>query len=193
MAFTFSITRKIKEPTVESIVVQDELKVARMCNLTSNEKPVQEFCCYWCKLDTSCRPVHVPLRYRPKQVAKAFIGKVSSETYVIKGNVQESREATNFEVSEESFEVDGVFCTYACALSFILDNAHNTEYAQSETLLYTMFRKNNQDAPLFKPAPHWRLLKKFGGHLSPEEFHSSTQSYKYGGKVIYVHRVFMLE
>jgi hypothetical protein len=193
MPLFFSIARKLKDPVVESIVVQDELKVPRMCHLSSNEKTAQEFCCYWCRLDSNCRPIHVPLRYRPKQVAKAFIGKVSSETYVIKGNVQENCEATNFEVSEESFEVDGVFCTYACALAFIRDNTHNTEYAHSETLLYTMFRKHNLTAPLFNPAPHWRLLKKFGGHLSPEEFHSMTQSYKYGGKVIYVHRVFMLE
>lgn len=192
MSDVFTITRKLKNANVETTTIQDELKCLRVCNASSNERSCKEFWCFWCRLDYDTAPIHIPLRYRPKQVAKAFIGKVSSETYVIKGNVQANCDTTNFEVSEETFEVDGVFCSYECALAFILDNRHNSEYAQSETLLYTMFRKNNPDAPLFSVASHWRLLKRFGGHLSREEFKASCGKFKYAGKIIFVHRIFMI-
>lgn len=189
----FLIKRKTKHATVETTTVQDELKCLRVCNVTSNEKVSKEFWCFWCRLDYTAQPLHVPLRYRPRQVAKAFIGKVSSETYVIKGNIQTCCNTTNMEVSEETFEVDGNFCSYECALAFIIDNQHNSEYWQSETLLYKMFKTNNPEKALFKSAPHWRLLSRFGGHLSKEEFHKHSGNFKYAGKIIFVHRIFMVE
>ena len=188
----FTIKRKLKDDAVETITLQDELKCSRLCNASSNERAPKEFWCFWCRLDyASTQPVHAPLRYRPKQVAKAFIGKVSSETYVIKGNVQTRCDTTNFEVADETFEVDGIFCSYECALAYVRDNRHKSEFAQSETLLYTMFRANNPDAPLFAAASHWRLLKRFGGHLSREEFKASCGTFKYSGKIVFVHRIFM--
>jgi hypothetical protein len=193
MSTSFTIKRKLKEDVVETVTIQDELKCMRLCTTSSCEQQGKEFWCFWCRLDYNTQPIYAPLRYRPKQVAKAFIGKVSSETYVIKGNVQTSCSTTNFEVSEETFEVDGIFCSYECTLAFILENKKNTEYLHSETLLYKMFRKNNPNSQLFSAAPHWRLLKRFGGHLSKEDFHKNSGKFKYSGKIIFVHRVFMIQ
>jgi hypothetical protein len=68
-------------------------------------------------------------------------------------------------------------------MAFIDDpeNRHNPIYQYSESLLLTMHNELNQDDTISEimPAPHWRTLTDFGGHLTIEKFHESFNKVQY--------------
>ena len=56
----------------------------------------------------------------------------------------------------------------------------NPTYVNSRFLLYQLLNKTFIQSDLkIDPAPHWRLLKDYGGHLSIEEFRESFYKIKY--------------
>ena len=61
-----------------------------------------------------------------------------------------------------------------------------SSYAESEQLLYHLYSKifsdeqeDSLDEILIKQAPHWRLLRDYGGPLSIEEFRESFKTVEY--------------
>ena len=51
----------------------------------------------------------------------------------------------------------------------IKDNKHNNLYEQSDNLLIKLYRDMHcckNDVIKINPAPHWRLLKTYGGYLT---------------------------
>jgi hypothetical protein len=80
--------------------------------------------------------------------------------------------------NDEYYFTDGIFCSFNCVKSFIKENTHNTLYQYSEMLLIKLFNYimslENKNIDLNKaviyPAPHWRLLQAYGGHLSINDF-----------------------
>lgn len=84
-------------------------------------------------------------------------------------------------ISQRCYDTDGIFCSFNCCLSWIIDNAHNPLYKESHTLLLNIFREvnNNMLGTSLFPAPHWRMLKVYEGTLSITEFRESFNNIEY--------------
>lgn len=76
------------------------------------------------------------------------------------------------------YYTDGIFCSFNCCKAFIHDQEHKEIYAKSDTLLnnlfYSLFNTQNIEV-----APTWRILEKFGGNKTIEEFRDSFHKYEY--------------
>ena len=67
-------------------------------------------------------------------------------------------------------------------MAFINDNNSNMMYNNSKQLLYKMYHLCFPQAivdNIIRPAPHWRLLKIYGGHLTIEEFRENYHKIQY--------------
>ena len=134
--------------------------------------------CFWDRHPIDGEPIGCPINYVPKQIQKTFFSHISKDTYLIRENV-----TSEFKIEDESnqkllnnnyYETDGAFCSFNCCLAFILDNKHNRMYDMSLMLLTKIYNKlNNTKAMSINPAPNWRVLKEYGGHLSIEKFRSN--------------------
>ena len=86
-----------------------------------------------------------------------------------------------------SFECEGVFCSFNCIVSY-LNEHHDYRYKDSSMLLLMMYRKIFAKSTISKafhkitsilPAPSWKLLKEYGGHMTIEEYRKSLQQVDY--------------
>lgn len=85
-----------------------------------------------------------------------------------------------YKKTDDTFECEGVFCSFNCIAAYIASTP-SFRHNLSSVLMLMMYRK------LFKcnynlkivPAPSWKLLKAYGGHLSIEEFQKSFQHVEY--------------
>jgi len=87
--------------------------------------------------------------------------------------------------SDDIFNCEGSFCSFNCIKAYIEDKNHyNMKYRESVALTLLYYSKIfNQDiiySTLF-PAPHWSLLKVYGGNLEIEEFRNEFQRVQYYG------------
>ena len=143
--------------------------------------------CFWDRHPIDSEPIGCPINYIPKQIEKKFFSHISKDTYIIRENIpSESKleEDTINILNQEHYETDGIFCSFQCCLAFILDNKHNRMYDMSEMLLTKIYNKiNNTKAITITPAPSWKILKEYGGHLSIEKFRSNfgNTDYDYSG------------
>lgn len=74
---------------------------------------------------------------------------------------------------------DGVFCSFNCCMSFIIDNQHNPYYENSIHLLYNIYKTISRSNNKIEQAPNWRLLDIFGGHLTISQFRDSFYKVEY--------------
>ena len=93
----------------------------------------------------------------------------------------------SFEIKKEEVYIsDGIYCSFNCCKAFINDNKHNQLYEFSDMLLVKLFNdimtqeKNlNLNKINIIPAPSWRLLEEYGGHLSINEFRENFNKITY--------------
>lgn len=147
--------------------------------------------CFWCRNSFSSVPVGCPIRYFPSQIQKSYHSEITKDMYNIKENISDSQckrlddyandSNINVRINKKGYyEVDGVFCSFNCCCSFIKDNKHDKLYSNSFYLLYKMYIDLFDASPIkITPAPSWRLLKEYGGHLSIEEFRSKFNTVEY--------------
>jgi hypothetical protein len=80
----------------------------------------------------------------------------------------------------ECFETDGIFCSFNCCKSFIMDNRKNPLYSQSISLLLKLYEHiHGTRSVTIHSAPHWKMLKEFGGNLTISEFRNSFMKLNY--------------
>lgn len=151
--------------------------------------------CYWDRniIPNEYTPIGCPLRYIPSKVTKIYHSQISKEKYKISEYVTEQRrisveskkdsDAKYITDKNNYYETDGVFCSFNCCLAFLESpgNRKNPIYKNSKNLLFQIYKDltdggNPQD---IIPAPHWRLLEDFGGHLNIEQFRESFNKIKY--------------
>lgn len=77
------------------------------------------------------------------------------------------------------YTVDGIFCSFNCCMSYIQENNHKSIYDNSINLLHKMYKELNSCETNINPAPHWKLLDIFGGHLPINEFRNNFKTYSY--------------
>lgn len=149
---------------------------------------LKNYHCYWDRNPFSNIPIGCPIRYVSSKAIKTYHSEVSKDNYSIKEYITDSRcqllmnkdkfiskDKAEINTTQQShFITDGIFCSFNCVKAFINDNKHNSIYNHSETLLLKMYLQiNNQDqcnTVVINEAPHWRMLKSYGGPYSIDEF-----------------------
>lgn len=69
----------------------------------------------------------------------------------------------------DKFFVEGIFCSFQCVKAYIQDTPLD-KYKESNTLLSLLCRQIYGEHTAIRPAPSWKLLSIYGGHLSIEKF-----------------------
>jgi len=147
---------KSRTKPFETIVVNEELNVRLF--ITPNVNPQQPItalkkCCCW-----YCRHT-IPSDWHPLGIP-------------IKHRVEQSI---------DTFECEGVFCSFNCVVAYLQEHAEY-RYKDSSVILLMLFRKVMQHhKPLntIVPSPSWKLLKEYGGHLTVEEYRKCIQHVEY--------------
>ena len=167
---------------------------------TGEELENLKYNCFWCHHSFSSYPIGCPIKYISNKATKKYHSEVTKDTYTIKENITsektkriegsknipfvfslmtEKKSDNKYEIKkDEVYITDGIFCSFNCSKAFIKDNKHIRLYEYSEILLSKLFnyimRLENTNIDTKKiiiiPAPHWRLLQQYGGHLSINKF-----------------------
>lgn len=180
--------------TPEVISFLDESKRAHTCHTSMidfNSRMdinLLRYHCYWCRHPFDTRPVGCPVRYVSSQAEKKYYSHISRDIYTIKENVTSSRrEKLNTQPEAgltlkigEYYETDGVFCSFNCCQAWIDDNKHVRLYDRSTVLLMKMYNTlMGTQTIVINPAPHWRTLEQYGGHLTIMKFREGFNKVEY--------------
>lgn len=81
----------------------------------------------------------------------------------------------------DCFDCEGVFCSFNCCVAYL--NEHSDyRFKDSSVMLLMMYRKVTKcgkTVTSIVPAPSWKLLKEYGGHLSIEDYRKCIQQIDY--------------
>ncbi len=149
--------------------------------------------CYWCRHAFETQPIGCPVRFVSSQLCKCYISEITKDPYLIKENIVSGKKARMVEcekpeginlsiVEKDYYETDGIFCSFNCCLAWIDENKNNPMYAQSKELLFRLYTDTYGKFPTsdtISKAPHWRLLRDYGGHLSIDDFRASFNTVIY--------------
>lgn len=174
----------------------DEAKSDHICLLTmhdvvSNQNlPKQtNLSCYHCHHGFSNIPLGCPIDFKNSKIYKNYYSEITKNNYIL----QESIVSTNqnrpnhpsyfqTEVQPLNYYVtDAIFCSFNCCKAFIQNNKNIPIYTQSEYLLNKIYKDLFETTEKFhiEPAPDWRLLEKYGGPLSIDEFRKNFYKIDY--------------
>lgn len=146
--------------------------------------------CYWCRHPFDTQPIGCPIRYVSSQAEKKYHSQISQDVYTIKESITTNKRNILTENEQmcikigEYYETDGVFCSFNCCQAWINDNKHNRLYDKSNNLLSKMYNTMmNTKNVVIIPAPHWRILEQYGGHVNIMSFRDGFNKvdYKYHG------------
>jgi len=200
-----------KNTSLDIVSFLDESKRLYQCNACMIDFSTQEntenlkgYNCYWCKNPFKSVSIGCPINYISSKVVKKYHSEVSKDDYIIKENITKykrnlldnktlfiSKNKAHIEIQkEEYYETDGIFCSFNCCKAYIKDNKHNNLYEQSDNLLIKLYKDmhdNKNDNIKINPAPHWRLLKIYGGYLTIEQFRDNFNkcTYDFQGTIKY--------
>jgi len=182
--------------TPEVISFIDEAKKHHKCNISmidfKSQKQISsgsEYQCFWCRhnIPSTVIAIGCPIKYIPSKATKTYYSEISKYTYTIKEDI--TRKGRNkikelddrLVVGNKGYYItDGIFCSFNCCMAYITENSFNSIYNMSEMLLLKMYNNIYPDKiPSIEEAPHWRLLKQSGGHLSIEKFRNSFSKITY--------------
>jgi len=175
----------------ETISFLDETKKAHQCIVSmidfssSTETLLLRHNCYWCRHPFNTRSIGCPINYISSKAVKSYYSQISKDMYSIKEDITISRRKSiddpRISVNiKEYYETDGIFCSFNCCKAFINDNKHKKMYNQSLTLLMRMYNEMfGVTIHVIDSAPHWRVLKEYGGNLSIIEFRNSFSKADY--------------
>jgi hypothetical protein len=183
--------------TPEVISFIDEAKKHHKCTVSmidfKSNKEISydkvEYQCFWCRHDIppNISAIGCPIKYVPSKAIKTYYSEISKDTYTIKEDVTHKRKIkiedsdNTLIIGNKSYYItDGIFCSFNCCMAYISDNSANSLYNTSEMLLLKMYNNIYPDkVPSIEDAPHWRLLKQSGGHLTISQFRDSFSKVTY--------------
>jgi len=148
--------------------------------------------CFWCRHDFPYKPIGCPIQYIPHRMIKKYHSEITKDVYVLRENITmnqlEDLKSSNVDSStsvdiqsRDYYLMDGMFCSFNCCLSFIKNcDSKDPLYYNSETYLNKIYFDifGNDSSPLV-PAPSWRLLKNYGGHMTIEEYRKNFYKVDY--------------
>ena len=87
-------------------------------------------------------------------------------------------------ISDETFTVNGCFCSFNCALAYNLkENKHNM--VECNSLLYLLYKKMNGKYDELYPSPDKKILKIYGGSKTIDEYKSSLKQLRHSFNIVY--------
>jgi hypothetical protein len=202
--FPLNITKiddlDIVKRTPEIVSFLDESKRIRKCAISmidfqsnKNINTKQRYKCFWDRnyIPDTIHPIGCPIKYIPTKATKTYHSEISKEKYTITENITKGK-TENLEKKKDPrislekkdyYQTDGIFCSFNCCMAYIQapENKHNPLYRHSESLLLKMYSDLNPEEEIAEivPAPNWRTLSEFGGHLSIEQFRDSFNKIGY--------------
>ena len=197
-----------RDKSLDIISFLDETKRNYQCHVsmidfrTKENIESKKYNCFWCRNPFSTVPIGCPLQYVSSNACKNYFSEISRDTYIIKEKITEYRydkidakstEDQLLSIHKNGYYItDSVFCSFNCTKAFIKKNKHDSLYNMSENLLvkmyYDMYVKtldtedakfNAKNLIFIEAAPHWRLLREYGGHLTIEEFRENFNKILY--------------
>jgi hypothetical protein len=187
--FIPSNTTKLSELPIEKnstdiISFLDESKKLHKCDITmidftSNKKldSYNSYNCYWCRHAIETLPLGCPINYIANTAIKKYYSEISKDNYTIKENITKNKiiESDKIQTIEKGiYMTDGSFCSFNCIIAYVNDNKKTKIYDNSIMLTTKLYNDINGTTKIsIIPAPHWRLLKEYGGNMSITEFRSS--------------------
>ncbi len=146
--------------------------------------------CFWCRHSFDSPPIGCPIRFVSSQLCKRYISEITKDPYLIKENITSEKKVHMVDrekpegisltlVEKDYYETDGIFCSFNCCLAWLDEVKHVPMYVQSKQLLFKMYLDTYGSFSDIIKAPHWRLLRQYGGHLTIEEFRESFNSVSY--------------
>lgn len=129
--------------------------------------------CWWCRNKFSYHPLGCPVRYNNHK--NKGLDKERIEERIAELNI-------SLENGNDFFETEGIFCTFPCVKAYILDQISKTKspkYKKSLTLLTLLYLKLVGNVTTIPTAGSWKLTTDWGGHMTPNEFRSSTGLLEY--------------
>ena len=119
-------------------------------------------CCYWDRHPIGGTVYKCPIRKIYSGERKSYKSSINGNTYSIQDNLN---------TDEFYYETDGNFCSVECCWSFLeAEEAQNPLYENSKQLITSILGREP------KAAPHWRILKPYGGSQTIEKF---REGFKY--------------
>jgi hypothetical protein len=169
-----SNTTKIDIEATDTLNFLDETRKLHKCILAKIDfGSLEGYKCFWCRnvCPPEKTPVGCPTKYISPVVYRNYFSEINKEKFVVKEScLKTDKIVVSDDIAVENndyYESDGIFCDLSCALAFVRDNKKNPLYAESELLIHRIAGKK------VEPAPHWRLLKEYGGILDIKEFRDS--------------------
>ena len=181
-------SKRLRKCTVSMIDFQTKKNLSANSSANSGKK----YKCFWDRnfIPDNVQPIGCPIKYVPIRAVKTYISEISKEKYVITENVT-SKKADQLVKkqdpritleSKDYYLTDGAFCSFNCCMAYIQDQENkNSLHRHSESLLLKMYIDLHPEESMIEivPAPHWRLLEEFGGHLDIERFREAFNKVSY--------------
>jgi hypothetical protein len=122
------------------------------------------YCCFWDRHPIKDLVFKCPVR-------KVYVGEKQTHS-AANGNSYEIRDTVN--AVNFYYETDGNFCSEECMWAFLdEEELRNPMFSKSKQLILSI----RGTKP--KAAPHWRLLREYGGTLTIEKFRESFKNKMY--------------
>jgi len=126
--------------------------------------------CFWCTEPFSWNGIGCPIAYNDAQLTKTYYSSINKNTYTIKENVSQ-KYSKKIKSKPGSYLTDGVFCSFECAQAWINYHKHLRQYDMSSTLLLKLYKDiTGKTQTKIIPAPERRVLKKYGGTETIEQY-----------------------
>lgn len=196
------LSNNSKNKTQDIISFLDESKKEHNCMVSMidihNNKPVnnriQKYNCFWDRypIPLDIHPIGCPIKYVNHNIIKTYFSEISKDSYTIKEDISNRKlqeikkdknitSNPNIKIVENGYYLtDGCFCSFNCALSYILDNKHNIMYEDSTYLLLKMYNEMyNKKITTIIPAPSFRVLSISGGNVDIKDFRNNFNKIEY--------------
>jgi hypothetical protein len=136
-----------------------------------------EICCWHCTETFNTRPLGFPLRYVPNFILSTFRSdKEDSQPVVCRSDIHHETKDDNV-YQRDYFETEGIFCSFPCMIAYGAGRTNRLEYNGYRGLLKRLHKRlYGKELTNWRSAPDIRLLKKFGGHLTIEDFRNEEAS-----------------
>lgn len=155
----------------------ENLEIVSSDKITTTTQHPNQYWCFWDRHEFQHQPIQCPISYGSAIITNKCISHQTSDVYYIynempdtyKKNVKNLDPIVDYKKSY--YETDGVFCSFECCKAFIEDNVLDPKYSDSMFLLNKMYMDMYGIPPKnLKTAPHWRLLKEYGGNFDIDLF-----------------------
>ena len=137
-----------------------------------------DLCCWNCTESFHSRPLGFPIRHVPSFYTTTYRSdKEDAHPVVFRTDIHRKQDEMKGDLFERDyFETEGIFCSFPCMISYGSTKTSRLEYNGFRGLLIRLHKRLYDKDLVWRCAPDIRLLKKFGGHLSIDDYRSEEAS-----------------